>query len=95
MDAGRRPPHGRHAGLLVNASLGSLNGKLIAHRRDRERLKGQMGGMFGARDREVPVSFDRPERVSRANEGWVDDLEQRIAGRLERRVNTSDPARCL
>ncbi|QDU67317.1 DUF4062 domain-containing protein [Engelhardtia mirabilis] len=86
-------PHGRHAGLLVNASLGSLNGKLIAHRRDRERLKGQMGGMFGQRDGEVPVSFDRPERVSRADAGWVDDLAHRVAGRLERRVNTSDPAR--
>lgn len=86
-------PHGRHSGLLVNASLGSLNGKLVAHERDREHLKGQMGGMFGQRDGEVPVSFDRPERVSRSGAGWVEDIAKRIAGRLERRTNTSDPAR--
>ncbi|MEZ5973632.1 MAG: hypothetical protein R3E96_01960 [Planctomycetota bacterium] len=36
-------PYGRNAGLLVNASLGSLNGKRIAYARDRERLKGQLG----------------------------------------------------
>jgi len=81
-------PHGRHTGLFVNASLGSLNGKLIAHRRDRERLKGQMGMPFGGHDEEIPVSFDRPEPVSRTGADWVEDLAQRIAGRLERRINT-------
>jgi hypothetical protein len=86
-------PFGRHAGLLINASLGSLNGKLIAHRRDRERLKGQVRAVFGQRDGEYPISFDRPERISRADAGWVDDLARRVAGRLERRVNTSDTAR--
>lgn len=81
-------PHARHSGLLVNASLGSLNGKLLAPRRDRERLKGQVGMSFVGRDEEVPVSFDRPEPVSRSDAGWVEDIARRIAGRLERRVNT-------
>ena len=85
---GRIDPHGRYPGLLVNASLGSLNGKRIAPLRDRERLKGQMGAMFGSRNEEVPMSFDRPEPASRSAAGWVDDLASRIAGRLERRVNT-------
>ena len=81
-------PHVRHSGLLVNASLGSLNGKLIAPRRDRERLKGQVGGSFGGRNEEVPISFDRPEPVSRSDARWVEDLARRIASRLERRINT-------
>ena len=85
-------PHNRHAGLLVNASLGSLNGKPIAHQRDRERLKGQMGiGFSGCEDKAL-MSFDRAERISRSDAGWVEVLAERIASRLERRANTIDAA---
>ena len=81
-------PHGRHVGLYCNASLGSLNSKPLAFRRDREKLKGQMTGMFGRGEDGVPVSFDRPDKVSRADAGWVDTLADTIAKRLERRANT-------
>lgn len=80
-------PYGRHAGLLCNASLGSLNGKRIASRADREKYKGQMAG-FGRTDDGAPKSFDRPEPVSRADANWPDVLADKIAKRLERRVNT-------
>lgn len=80
-------PHGRHAGLLCNASLGSLNSKRIAFRADREKYKGQMAG-FGRGEDGAPTSFDRPEPVSRADASWPDALADKIAKRLERRVNT-------
>lgn len=79
--------HGRHAGLLCNASLGPLNSKRIAFRADREKYKGQMAG-FGRGDDGPPMSFDRAEHVSRADASWPDALADKIAKRLERRVNT-------
>jgi hypothetical protein len=83
-------PHGRHVGLLCNASLGSLNNKPLVFRKDSERYKGHSGGFFGRGDERVPISFDRPEKVSRADAGWVDALAEKIAKRLERRLNTED-----
>lgn len=80
-------PHNRHAGLLCNASLGSLNNKPLVLRRDREKYNGHVAA-FGRRDDGAPVSFDRPEPVSRADADWPDTLADKIAKRLERRVNT-------
>lgn len=79
-------PPGRHAGLLCNASLGALNSKPLVFRKDREKHKGQVG--FGRGDDAPPTSFDRPEPVSRADASWPDALADKIAKRLERRVNT-------
>jgi tRNA1(Val) A37 N6-methylase TrmN6 len=81
-------PHGRHAGLFCNASLGSLNDRPLVFRKDREKHRGQIAGFFGRGAAEPPTSFDRPEPVSRADARWPDALADKIAKRLERRLNT-------
>lgn len=81
-------PHHRHVGLACNASLGSLNGRVVAFHRDREKYMGQLGGFLGRRDDDPPKCFERPEPVSRASKDWVETLAEKIATRLERRTNT-------
>lgn len=64
-----------------------MNSKPLVFRKDRERYKGQMT-RFGRGDQGRPISFDRSEPMSRADANWTDTLSDRIAKRLERRLNT-------
>lgn len=83
-------PHKRHVGLFCNASLGSLNNKPLVFHKDRDKHKGHIVA-FGRNDDGVPTSFDRPEPLSRADANWSDALADKIARRLERRLNTDSP----
>jgi hypothetical protein len=82
-------PYNRHVGFLVNASLRNLGHRNVVFRRDAPRPGASVTLAVGRDANDALVAFARPERVSRSDIGWVDQLADRLAKRIERVANTN------
>jgi len=83
----KQDPFARYATLLVNASLGHLGHQMLAFRKDREQMKGRVNMHSTGHGAHATPGFDNPERVTRSDSRWIEDVAAKVARRIERRQN--------